>query len=619
MSKARQRLFQKLAKRILKELRRKVTKLSVNQESQTNPGFVEKTCTEIIDVIANRTANAYFQPVVDLKTGLIFGYEALIRGPVDSAVHLPKDLFHASCCCNLEKDIEKLCVSTVLEAADSLIDGMKLFININPAYLGNILIQENESFGLKVRGMADKIIVEISEGYVSPGMAELMPPHRRTFGLAVDKCGMGYNNPLDLAVLRPDYIKLDKTIISGVGKSGYQRAVIQAMVEHARSFGARIIAVGIETKDELRQMMELGVDFAQGHFFCEPSSAPLNIRPEAADCLLKLKRFTGGEIAEVFNLSIGQIAKPGTTVPPAKIVSEAAGMIEEDKVQGIVVVDGHKPVGLVMKNTLYYHLGGHYGVSLYYKRPVELIMDKQPLVVDMALALETVSKMAMAREEAKLYDLIIVTRDGAHYGAVSIMDLLQQLTELQIRSAANSNPLTGLPGNLLIEDKLKKLVEKSDGFAVLYVDLDNFKAFNDKYGFERGDMVIELTAAILRSCVAAHADATVSFVGHIGGDDFVIMTSPEKAADMCHYIITEFNERIKTLYPIEDLAQGYITVPNRKGDKENYPIMTISIAVVDNEQRMFGNYLEIVEIAAQLKKRAKMLEGSVWVSERRNA
>ncbi len=322
-------------------------------------------------------------------------------------------------------------------------------------------------------------------------------------------------------------------------------------------------------------------------------------------------------LPDIGEIAIGDIARQSPAVDGQKTVAEMKDLFPAGTLQGVVVVEDQKPVGLVMKNELYYRLGSQYGVPLYYKRPIRLLMDKEPLVVDAGMPLEAVSHQAMTRQEAKLYDLIIVTKGGRYWGTVSIIDLLRQLTDRQIRSAANANPLTGLPGNLVIEERLKKLVAQNEPFAILYVDLDNFKAFNDRYGFEQGDRALRLTSAILSQAMTACSDSHADFLGHIGGDDFIFITCPEKADTLCQAIIARFDREFRTLYPPEDLANGFITVLNRKGQEESFPITTISIAVVDNTERGFASYLELGEIASQLKRRAKAIEGSVYLTDRR--
>lgn len=179
----------------------------------------------------------------------------------------------------------------------------------------------------------------------------------------------------------------------------------------------------------------------------------------------------------------------------------------------------------------------------------------------------------------------------------------------------NANPLTGLPGNLEIIRELDYRIEKKQPFAAIYADLDNFKAYNDAYGFLKGDIALKLTADILRD-VARISDAD-SFLGHIGGDDFIIIVEPSCAESACHDIIDRFDQRIRAIYAAEDLERGHIVTYNRQGAETLFPIMTISLAVVTNECKSYGSYLEVSDIAAELKKKAKSLIGSVYIKDNR--
>jgi diguanylate cyclase (GGDEF)-like protein len=179
-----------------------------------------------------------------------------------------------------------------------------------------------------------------------------------------------------------------------------------------------------------------------------------------------------------------------------------------------------------------------------------------------------------------------------------------------------ANPLTGLPGNLEINAEITKRIAKEEFFAVAYSDLDNFKAYNDVYGFAAGDRAIKLTADIIVSNIELAGNAG-NFVGHIGGDDFVIITSPQKVDEICNGIIEDFDKKIKELYSQEDLGNGYITTVNRLGETIQFPIMSISIAALTNEQKSYANTAEIAEKVAQVKKVAKSKNGSAYVKDRR--
>jgi diguanylate cyclase (GGDEF)-like protein len=179
------------------------------------------------------------------------------------------------------------------------------------------------------------------------------------------------------------------------------------------------------------------------------------------------------------------------------------------------------------------------------------------------------------------------------------------------------NPLTGLPGNLLIEERVKYLIERNSPFTVLYLDIDNFKSFNDYYGYSRGDEVIKLSARLFTE-ICEELGNPDDLVGHIGGDDFIIVTTPKKAKSISARIIKVFDESILSLYDEEDLKRGYLMVKDRRGNPSFFPIMSISIVGVSNARRKIFHYGQLGAIAAELKKYAKSLEGSNYVEDRRS-
>ena len=179
-----------------------------------------------------------------------------------------------------------------------------------------------------------------------------------------------------------------------------------------------------------------------------------------------------------------------------------------------------------------------------------------------------------------------------------------------------ANPLTGLPGNLEIMAEITSRIESKSQFNVVYADLDNFKAFNDVYGFANGDLAIKMTADIILDCVKTYGNQN-DFIGHIGGDDFVFITTNEVSDNLCEAIISEFDKKIVTLYSEKDRTKGFITTKNRQGEMTVYPMMTISLGVVSNSHRCINTHIEVAEIAAELKKYAKSIKGSTYVRDRR--
>ena len=178
------------------------------------------------------------------------------------------------------------------------------------------------------------------------------------------------------------------------------------------------------------------------------------------------------------------------------------------------------------------------------------------------------------------------------------------------------SPLTGLPGNVQIHAEMKKRVLNREEFAVLYFDLDNFKAYNDVYGFLKGDEIIKFTARTIVRNIHNLKDND-SFVGHIGGDDFVAIVSKTNYEAVCQNIIAEFDQEVLQYYTKEDAKKGYIEVINRRGILEEFPLTSISIGVVEVDPGRFDNILEIGEVGAQVKHNAKTVMGSTYVINRR--
>lgn len=180
----------------------------------------------------------------------------------------------------------------------------------------------------------------------------------------------------------------------------------------------------------------------------------------------------------------------------------------------------------------------------------------------------------------------------------------------------DSNPLTHLPGNNKIQDMIETKVQCNEQFAVAYTDLDNFKAYNDKYGFKQGDEVILFTANSIKRAVEKYGDGT-EFVGHIGGDDFVVISQATFMNSIGEEIIRLIDEGIVEYYEESDREKRHITTTNRQGDVQKFPFVSISIAVVNNLYHTFTNIGEIVKIVTELKKFAKQKEGSCLVFDKR--
>lgn len=278
--------------------------------------------------------------------------------------------------------------------------------------------------------------------------------------------------------------------------------------------------------------------------------------------------------------------------------------------QGIVLKDENKGVGLITRTRFYQKIGSRYGYSLYMLKPIELLANRQPLIVDYYTSVIEVSKLAMNRPDEEIYDDIIIVMDGAIIGVVSIKDLLMKAADIQVEFASYLNPLTRLPGNTIINENITEVIMQKKEFSLLYIDLDRFKAYNDYYGFKKGDEVIQLTAEILADALEKDC-----FLGHVGGDDYIVILNHYEFNEFCLSVIKRFDEEIKRFYTKKHLDDRFIYIENRSGRMEKIPLVTLSIAVVTNQWKNYDSTEEVIEEATRLKKLCKLTTESCFYIE----
>ncbi|EPR39353.1 response regulator receiver modulated diguanylate cyclase [Desulfovibrio sp. X2] len=192
------------------------------------------------------------------------------------------------------------------------------------------------------------------------------------------------------------------------------------------------------------------------------------------------------------------------------------------------------------------------------------------------------------------------------------------LTLSRAMRSLDANPLSKLPGNTSIIQRIQELIDRKEDFALAYVDLDYFKSFNDKYGFSRGDEVLMMSARVIVNTIRSFGNSK-TFVGHVGGDDFVFITPPDIVEDACKRIIQSFDGIVPHFYDADDRAQGFIRSTDRQGQVREFPLMAVSIAVVFNTDGRLGHYGEASAIAGALKKKAKENPKSCYVLDRRDS
>lgn len=562
------------------------------------------------EIIEKNDLKTVFQPIISLQNGRIIGYEALTRGPIDSKYRNPEILFEDAKQSNLLWDLEILCRANAIEAFSGFNSDKFLFLNVDP----EIIRDKHFIKGLTKELLSEyninpmNLIFEITEKTSIndyENFNEVINYYKsQGYKIAIDDVGTGYSGLTTIANTRPYYIKIDKSLIKGISFDNFKKSIVKALVEFVNTANAKIIAEGIEDEVDLYTLIEIGVHYGQGYYIARPSNYVVDsvdlISERIIEKNLKMKKNNFSSCASV---EIGEIAREDKGIFPLLPCSELYKFFKDNpNVQGIPVVNAHKKIeGLVMNSSFLSMVGTQYGWSVFMKRPVQLVMDLNPLVVDYHTSLDKVSKIVVSREESKLYDYILVEKDNKYYGVVPIATLLEKTMEHELRIAKYSNPLTGLPGNVVIEDTISRMISEKNDFSLLYFDINDFKAYNDTYGFEKGDKVLIFAAGIIKKYVSSFKD---SFVGHVGGDDFVAIVKDQNIKELCKKITDDFDCKISNFYSEDHKSKGYIRCKNRKNKDENYSLMSISIAVIQNIEH-YESIFDLTETAAKVKKYCK--------------
>jgi diguanylate cyclase (GGDEF)-like protein len=255
-----------------------------------------------------------------------------------------------------------------------------------------------------------------------------------------------------------------------------------------------------------------------------------------------------------------------------------------------------------------------YGRALYERKSVKEIMMVKPVIVESNRPLDKVAQLVTTEHDEKILWHFIITDKGRYIGIGSVRDLLRQITRQQLQHARYANPLSLLPGNVPIYQQVDELIKRKKRFHFAYFDLNNFKPFNDIYGYAKGDQVIQLLANLLKSNAQRQ-----DFVGHIGGDDFVVIFQQDNWQTSCQRTIEEFDEQIKLFYDEVHLQAGGIEASSRSGEGQFFPLLSLAIGVVTPNLVLCHSHHDVAQLASDAKKQAKKaLHSSVFYSRRGN-
>jgi diguanylate cyclase (GGDEF)-like protein len=561
-------------------------------------------------ILAQGGLHSLFQPIVSLSERRILGYEALSRGPSNSVLHSPINLFAAARHAGRLSELEMACRTNACRAFSEQKLDAKLFLNVSPESLLEPMHQSGRTLELLQHyGIApSQVVIELTEQTPTDDFQLLHTAlhHYRAMGfsIALDDLGAGYSSLRLWSELRPDYVKIDRHFIDGIHQDALKREFVGSILQIARASRAEVIAEGIELVEELAVLSDMGVDLVQGYLLCRPQETPprdaRNLLPRMGSNTPTLTE----EGRDLSDLLTEQPAVPSDT-PTAKVL-EAFRL--QANLNSLAVLDAHqRPCGIVHRHSLSDALLKPFATELYARKPISRLMSDDFLAVERSQSLQQVSRLITSRARQRIEEDFIITQNGRYLGLGRVIDVLKLITELKIQQARYANPLTLLPGNVPIQQCLTRLLQQNVSAAICYVDIDSFKPFNDLYGYARGDEVL----LCLAHCLGERIDPSRDFVGHIGGDDFMLVLGSSDWRKRLGKLFEEFQMQCRRFYRSEHLDAGYFVSHNRQGVREEFPLLSLSVGVVHlHEQDCAALDAQVLaEMASKAKHLAKKVPG----------
>jgi EAL domain-containing protein (putative c-di-GMP-specific phosphodiesterase class I)/GGDEF domain-containing protein len=569
------------------------------------------------------TLHPVFQPIVDLRDGGIFGHEALIRGPVDTPLHSPAALLALAAQASRQTEFELLCVDVILRHWGGLAQPGRLFLNMSADALTAAMAGAAPSRfeqALAEQDIAPRsVTVEITESRPISDMAALCLAvkalHAIGAQVALDDFGEGQSNLRLWSELKPDFVKIDKFFTQGIASSPQNLELVRTIVGFGHTLGTTLVAEGVEDTKDLRVLRDLGVDHGQGYLLGRPATTPQTTAPTPVaetirDSRIAVLPHAAQQPQPGVLRSLAMIQAPA--LRPTTSNDEVSTLFQDHpELHALAVVDEGRPVALINRQSFMNDYARLYFREVHGRRPALTHANTTPRVVELEDNVERLVGILMSEDQRYLNDGFIVTENGRYLGLGTGEQLVRAVTEARIEAARHANPLTFLPGNIPISIHIERLLASQADFAACYADLNNFKVFNDHYGYWRGDEMIRLLARL----AVKHADAHRDFVGHIGGDDFLVLFQSRDWQARCSRMIEDFDAEARTLYDDAAREAGGITGNDRRGATHFFPFTTLSIGAVRIAPGLFNHAEDVAAEAAIAKHDAKLSTSSLTVRD----
>jgi len=577
---------------------------------------------DVTTLLSTRDLQVRYRPVADFVGCGVWGHIASAQGSPSTLLYSPRKLACAARSLGVGAELTRLFFRAALsgyrDAEPTAVLVLSLIdweLDTHDGPLPAILLEELAQSGLTDRRVA----------ILHPGGGDLTPAHLKkqveSLKAAVQHGILAASNSLGCersellfwSHVPPQLIVTDPDILASCGHGALGESRFAALLADELRRGRHVVVDGIDSIGELRALHLMGITHGAGDFIGRANASPSQVISAAASKVI-LESCDCGRQVEPIHHFLDRLHTATPPVTPKTTADEVFAMFETTQdLRAVTVVKDGRPVGVISRYAMVENLARPYRHELFGRKPCTRFMDPDPVVVDVRLSLPELSEVIVEAHPRHLISGFVVTDHGLYLGMGSIQDLMREITQMQLDAARYANPLTGLPGNVPINQHIDDLLQRGEWCVIGYCDLDNFKPFNDVYGYAKGDAVIRLTARILGETCNPDRD----FLGHIGGDDFLVIFRSPDWQERCQHALEYFAAAITEFFARDDVERGGYVTDNRKGQLEFHAITSLSIGIVEAVPGMFANHLSIAKVAAEVKKKAKAIAGnSLYVNRR---
>ncbi len=591
-----------------------------------------------------------YQPKMDINGQDMVGMEALVRWQRPGNGVIPPDRFIPVA----EENgmIVRLGAFVLREACrqnkawqDAGLSKLMVAVNLSARQLRDnafvpLVIQILEETGLAPQYLELELTETVLMGDANDTIYKLLRLKELGISISVDDFGTGYSSLSYLKHLPIDTLKIDRSFVRDIINDPDDAAIVEAIVALAHSLKLNVIAEGVETREQLEFLRQRKCQQAQGYYFARPLDALqfealISQGSSVVDMSVSTPDISTGTVSVELSCmdaaihhdslveadTIGDISIPVAPSHPGDNLATVLKRFQSDPALRVLpIVDNGQAVGILNRSTfLEDHVIGMNGFAYHINHSRKM----RDLMAPIRLTLESNVGIREAAQIIKLQELdirvgnICVTQNGIYFGVVDLNRFISAITDINMKLAKGANPLTGLPGNESIQREIDQRIRSGEGFDIAYIDIDNFKPFNDYYGFQRGDVVIKAIGEIISGVVQSSGKGLACFCGHIGGDDFIIITGAHHAEYISCQVIKTVEEHLPVFHGTYDFTTGFYRAVSRKGELETFALLSLSIGIVNTRLTPVSSYAELASLSTEVKRAAKKLQGSSVVINRR--